>query len=221
MSIRPTQVSTDIHDYILKHFSAEDEFLNQLLLDAEKYDIPNIHIAADQGRFLQFILKTINAKNVLEVGSLAGYSAIIMARALQEGGTVTALELNPDYADFIRKKASDAGLKDKIKVIVGDAKTILRSFQPDHKFDLAFVDADKLAYSEYLDLIEPKLRIGGIIAVDNALGFGEIAKEFPDDSKLDEVKAIQRFNEALSKNDNFLSCLVPVGDGMAMGVKIK
>ncbi len=220
MSRTPTAVTEEIFDYILSHYSAEDDFLKQLLADADKYEIPPICISPEQGRFLQFMLKSINAKYVLEIGSLAGYSAIMMARALPQDGKLIAVEINPDYSDFIRMKAYEAGLQNIIEVVNADARDFLAGYKPDFEFDFAFVDADKLAYTYYFETLAPLLRKGGIFSADNALGFGEIAREVPLDNDIEEVKAIQQLNKALSEHPGFESCLVPVGDGMAMGVKL-
>jgi predicted O-methyltransferase YrrM len=150
MSSRPTLVTEEIFDYLLHNFSAEDEFLAKLKVDASLEKIPEICISAEQGRFLEFYLKSINAKYVLEIGSLAGYSAITMARALPEGGKVIALEIFKKNADFIRNKVKEAGLEDKIEVINEDAAKFLKNYKPDFEFDFVFIDADKKNYSNYI-----------------------------------------------------------------------
>ncbi len=219
MSSRPTLVTEEIFDYLLHNFSAEDEFLAKLKVDASLEKIPEICISAEQGRFLEFYLKSINAKYVLEIGSLAGYSAITMARALPEGGKVIALEIFKKNADFIRNKVKEAGLEDKIEVINEDAAKFLKNYKPDFEFDFVFIDADKKNYSNYMEMTYPLLRKGGVICGDNALGFGHIAEKDPK-SEPGNVKAIQAFNQNMKNHKGLFTTLVTMGDGMCMGIKL-
>jgi len=219
MSSRPTLVTEEIFDYLLHNFSAEDEFLAKLKVDASLEKIPEICISAEQGRFLEFYLKSINAKYVLEIGSLAGYSAITMARALPEGGKVIALEIFKKNAYFIRNKVKEAGLEDKIEVINEDAAKFLKNYKPDFEFDFVFIDADKKNYSNYMEMTYPLLRKGGVICGDNALGFGHIAEKDPK-SEPGNVKAIQTFNQNMKNHKGLFTTLVTMGDGMCMGIKL-
>lgn len=218
MSAYPTIISQDIFDYLLKNFSSEDDFLRNLKQDAIAEKIPEICISAEQGKFLQFFLKSINAKYVLEIGSLFGYSAITMARALPEDGKLIALEVSEKHANFIRQAVKKAGLEHKIQVECADALSFLQTYKPEFNFDFVFIDADKKNYSNYLDLTYPMLRKGGIVAGDNALGFGKIADENPKNEP-GNVKAIQAFNQKMKEHNNLFTCLVTMGDGMCMGIK--
>ncbi|OGU38531.1 MAG: hypothetical protein A2X61_08055 [Ignavibacteria bacterium GWB2_35_12] len=214
-----TEITEEIYSYINDKFAKEDLFLKKLQSEALSLGFPDISISAQQVSFLGFILKTINAKYVLEIGSLAGYSAIAMARELQLDGKLITIEIDEERADFIRKKAVEAGLGNIIEVINADAIEFLRDYKPEFKFDLVFVDADKQGYVDYLNYAITLLRKGGIFAADNALAFGEIAK-----SKLDEreseVLAVRDFNDALASNPYLKTCLVTIGDGLAMAVKL-
>ncbi|TNE35284.1 O-methyltransferase [bacterium] len=219
MSSSPTQVTEEIYQYLRKNFSSEDDFLKNLKKEANEAGIPEICISEEQGKFLQVLLKSIRAKYVLEIGSLAGYSAITMARALPEDGKLVAVEISSKNAEFIEQKALDAGLSHKIEVVNADAKDFLGGWQPDFKLDFVFVDADKKGYKTYFELCTPLIRKGGIFAADNALGFGHIAEENPK-SEPGNVKAIQDLNQTLKNSPLYESCLVTVGDGMAMGLKL-
>lgn len=219
MSSSPTQVTEEIYQYLRKNFSSEDDFLRQLKQEAKEAGIPEICISEEQGKFLQFFLKSINAKYVLEIGSLAGYSAITMARALPEDGKLIAVEIFDKNARFIEKMAEKAGLADKIEVINADAKDFLADWKPEFELDFVFVDADKKGYKTYFELTTPHIRKGGVFAADNALGFGHIAEPNPK-SEPGNVKAIQEMNQILKNSPLYDSCLVTVGDGMAMGIKL-
>lgn len=219
MSSRPTEITSDIYNYLLNNFSAEDKLLAELKKDASKQGIPEICISAEQGRFLQFYLKSINAKYVLEIGSLAGYSAIVMARALPKDGKLIAVEINPKNAEFIKLQAEKAGLSDVIEVINADAQCFVKEFKPGFELDFVFIDADKRAYHKYFDYTSPLLRKGGVICADNALAFGMIAQEDPE-SEPKNVNALKRYNEKVVKDSNFFTTLVTMGDGMAMSIKL-
>jgi predicted O-methyltransferase YrrM len=219
MSQMPTVVTPEIHKYLNERFSGEDEFLRKLREDAEKVGIPPIHINQEQGKFLQVFLKAMNAKYVLEFGSLAGYSAITFARAIQDGGKVVCLEINPRNADFVKNKAKEAGLEDKIEVITCDAQKFIKDYKPDMEFDFVFIDADKGGYVKYMNHSLPLLRKGGVLCADNALAFGKIITDDSEEERKN-VAAIRRFNEEFNSKEELFTTLVTMGDGMAMGYKI-
>lgn len=219
MSSRPTFITDEIFNYLCENFSAEDTTLENLKKEAIAYGIPEICISPEQGKFLQFFLRSINAKYVLEIGSLFGYSAIIMAEALPDDGKVICLEIFKKNADFITEQVAKLGLSHKIEVITMDAVKFLQDFKPDYELDFVFIDADKKAYSKYMELSTPLLRKGGILCADNALAFGHIAEPNPKNEP-GNVKAIQQYNQNLISNPKYFSCLVTMGDGMAMGYKL-
>ena len=219
MSSRPTEITNEIYSYLLNNFSAEDEFLKNLKKEATEAGIPEICISPEQGNFLQFYLKSINAKYVLEIGSLAGYSAIVMARALPKDGKLIAVELNPRNAEFIKNQVEKAGLSNIIEVVNQDAQKFVKEFKPDFELDFVFIDADKKAYHKYFEHTSQILRKGGVICADNALAFGMIAQEDPE-SEPKNVNALKRYNQMVKDNKNFFTTLVTMGDGMAMSVKL-
>lgn len=220
MSVQPTLISREISEYILTKFSCEDEFLEQLRTDAKENGIPEICISPEQGLFLQFLIKASNVKRILEIGSLAGYSAITMARALPDEGKLTALEIELEYAHFIRRKVHEAGLDNKIDVINANALNYIDSIKASgEQFDLIFLDADKRNYIEYFEQCTPLLSKGGIFAADNAFAFGELLSEVHGRDN-EEVEAISMFNDYVRSQKNFMSCILPVGDGMILAVKL-
>jgi predicted O-methyltransferase YrrM len=215
----PTLMNEKIAEYASKLFSAEDDFLKELLQEAQKAGIPPISIGGQQAAFLQTFLRAMQARSILEIGSLAGYSAIVMARVLPPDGHIYCLEINAEYAEFIRKQAQKASLQDKITVLQGPATQTLQALTLPNPLDFVFIDADKPSYKEYLELITPMLRPGGVIAGDNALAWGWVADQNPD-FEPENVKGIQEFNAALAGHPAYMpACLVPIGDGMAMAVR--
>lgn len=218
MSDKTTPITNELENYLKSNFSADDEFLNQLKLDAKNHDMPDIYISSVQAKFMQFLLKLMNAKYILEIGTLGGYSAITMARALPEDGKVITIELFEKHADFAKKKIKEAGLDNKIEVINQRGMEFLNSFRPTFELDFVFVDADKDKYWRYLELTTPLIRKGGVFAADNAFAFGFLLDTAPERSP-EDVKSIKSFNEHFKNHEAYETTLVPIGDGLIMGIK--
>ncbi len=214
-----TSVTPAIAEYLIATFGAEDEFLSSLRREALEQDIPEIHISPEQGKFLQFQLRALSAQRVIEVGSLAGYSALKMAAALPEGGVIHCLELNLDYCDFIRRKAHQCGLSHKVQVHHGPALESLEALQESAPFDFAFIDADKPNYLNYFNTLLPMMRVGSVLCADNTLAWGEIANP-ETEFEPHNVRALQEYNRVVSSHPQVLSTLVPLGDGMTLSLKL-
>lgn len=220
MATSSTVLTEQLNNYIVELFSAEDEFLRTLLREARDRDIPAISIASEQTSFLQVYLKSMGAKKVLEIGSLAGYSAITMARALPTDGKLIACELNSDFCDFIERKLREADLQHVVEVRRGPALETVKTFNESDfgTFDAIFIDADKPNYGNYLHYAVKLLRIGGVVIGDNALAWGQVADE-TSTFEVNNVKGIRAFNKSMSTHPQLQSTLVPLGDGMVIGVK--
>lgn len=219
MATSSTVLTEELNKYVVEHFSAEDDFLRDLVTDSLAAGIPPISIAPEQTAFLQILLRGIGARRVLEIGSLAGYSAIAMARALPADGELIACEIEPAYAAFIERKAHEAGLAGVIRVLQGPAILSIATLEQEPRLDAVFIDADKINYSRYLDLVLPMLRVGGFIIGDNALAWGHVADAEPD-FEPHNVIAIREFNDRMSSHPQLQSALVPLGDGMVIGIKL-
>ncbi|HRP02011.1 MAG TPA: O-methyltransferase [Candidatus Kapabacteria bacterium] len=219
MSNHHTPVTEDLDNYLNINFSNEDDFLMQLRQEAIAEGIPAINIAPAQARLLQLLIKSIKAKNILEIGTLAGYSSISMARALELNGSLTTVEFEFKHALFAQKKIKEAGLDNIIQVQNSDGKEFLKEFRPNYEFDLIFVDADKPSYKNYLDLATPLLRQGGLFIADNAFAFGYLTNEAPP-KETREIKSMQQFNQYFKNHPQYFTSIIPSGDGMIIGVKI-
>lgn len=216
MSLKSTPVTEEIDLYLRKYFSSEDEFLYNLRMEAKSVGMPEITISPVQGLFLQMLLKSINARKVLEIGSLGGYSAITMAKALPDDGIIYAVEINKTYCDFINQKTKESGLSNKINIINSSGEDFLKNLSKDEMFDFVFLDADKSGYINYVMLSTTHLRKGGIIAADNALAMGKISDKSEDLNAI----AIHNFNLFMINNQDFFTSLVPIGDGLTLGLKL-
>lgn len=215
MSDSPTLVTEDHFKYITERTRPEDAFLRELKIEARKAGIPPINVSWHQASLMQILLKLIGAKTVIEVGTLAGYSAIAMARALPKGGKVHTIEYLPKHADFARAWAAKSDVADRVEVHVGAGVDVLPKFKAGSA-DACFLDADKVSYPKYLDACLKIVRKGGLFMVDNAFAFGELFAKKPEDR---ETPAIKAFNDYMATKKELHGLILPVGDGMWCAVK--
>ncbi|MGH7163447.1 MAG: O-methyltransferase, partial [Planctomycetota bacterium] len=173
MSERSTPVGEQHFRYLAARTLAEDEFLRALRRAAAGARIPAIHVAPEQASFMQILLRLRGAHDVVEVGTLAGYSAIWMARALPPGGRVRTIELNPAFADFAEGWIAKSDVAGRVELHRGPGREVLRGFAA-ASADAAFLDADKPSYPAYLEESLRILRPGGLVLVDNAFAFGQL-----------------------------------------------
>jgi len=209
-------VITDAHfAYIAERTQRDDAFLTDLKREAAARDIPAIWISPEQASFMQVLLMAAKAREVVEVGTLAGYSAISMARALPPGGRVRTIEIEPKHADFAESWVRRSEVADRVEVHRGDGREVLRGFASDSA-DAAFIDADKPGYETYLRESLRIVRRGGLVLVDNALAFGHVLDQASDDAS---VRAIQAVNEVIAREPRLRGVLVPIGDGLWVCVR--
>lgn len=216
MSTSSTLVSADHFAYLAQRTRGDDAFLHELKSAARAAGIPPIWIAPEQASFMQILLRAAGARAVIEVGTLAGYAAIQMARALPPGGRVDTIELSKAHADFARTWISRSDVRDRVVVHEGRGADVLPTFEAD-SFDAAFLDADKTSYPIYLAEALRIVRRGGLILVDNAFAFGQLFDTLPRDR---EVAAVRAFNDLMARESRLHAVIVPIGDGLWVGVKL-
>lgn len=201
-------------DYIAGLFSAEDELLAALREEADRTGLPPIAISTDEGRLLQVLLTAVGARRVLEVGTLGGYSAICMARALPPGSRLLTIEIEDKHASFARRYIERAGFTDRVEVRVGRALDLLPALDGE-RFDAVFLDADKEPLPTYFEWALRLVRPGGLIIGDNALWGGRVY----DDADTDErTRGVREFNRRMASDPRVLSIIVPTHDGVAVAV---
>lgn len=210
MSEESDAVSQGLMDYVRAHAPAEDPFLASLRAAAHEAGLPRISIAPEQGRFMQLVLQLARARDVVEVGTLGGYSAITMAMALPPEGRVRTVEFEPKHADFAEAWVARSSVAGKVTVHRGAGRDVLPTFA-DRSADAAFLDADKVNYGHYLSECLRILRPGGLLMVDNAFAFGELLDA---SSQEDSVVAIRQFNERVHQEPRLSGMIVPYGDGL-------
>jgi caffeoyl-CoA O-methyltransferase len=173
--------------------------------------IPAIQVGPSDGKLIALVLRLARATKVVEVGTLVGYSAIHMARALGAGGRLWSIEYEPRHAEVARANLAAAGVADRVSVLVGAGRDVLPTLAPHAPFDAVFIDADKVNYDFYGEWAIAHLRTGGVVIGDNAYLFGELL----DDS--DRGRAMRRFHELVAESCD--SVCAPTPDGLVIGIK--
>jgi caffeoyl-CoA O-methyltransferase len=200
--------------YVTETFVDEDAILQSIQAEAARNELPAISIRAFEGRLLQMLVHIAGAKQIVEIGTLAGYSGVWLARALPATGKLYTIEKSSKHAAIARDNFARAGLNSRIELLEGDAQDLLAKLSPRNPFDMVFIDADRPHYQDYLDWAAENLRPGGLVAAHNAFRSGRVlAPENEDD------RFVQDFNKALAKDSRFEAFVIAVGDGLAVGVR--
>lgn len=210
MSEQTEPMSRALRDYVAAHAAPDDRFLTDLRAAARAAGLPSIAIAAEQASFMQVLLRLMGAREVVEVGTLGGYSAIAMARALPPEGRVRTIEVEPAHADFAEDWVARSDVAGRVEVHRGAGADVLPTFAAGSA-DAAFLDADKVSYATYLRECLRIVRPGGAILVDNAFAFGHLLEPSNEEAS---VRAIRAFNETVAGHDALEGVIVPLGDGL-------
>ena len=202
-------------------FAPEDEGLKGALVAAKEAGLPEIQISALQGKFLQLLATLCHAKKILEIGSLAGYSGIWLARALPADGRFITLEINPKHAEVVRHSYAQAGIADRAEVRVGNALETLPTLITEAPFDVVFIDADKPAYPQYLEWALKLTRPGSLIVADNCIRGGDALQD-PTQVKDAFLVGIAEYNKRITNDPRLLSLALAMDDeyedGFALSV---
>jgi len=204
-----------IEKYTAAFSSEEDEVLKALNRETHlKVMLPQMLSGHIQGNFLKMISYMLQPKNILEIGTFTGYSAICLAQGLKTDGKLYTIDINAELEDICRKYFKMAKIEDKIDYKIGNAINIIP--QIDKKFDLVFIDADKLNYSNYYDLVFDKVTPGGYIIADNILWSGKVVE----DNKSKDTTALHAYNEKVNKDERVENYLIPIRDGLMVARKL-
>ncbi len=201
----------EILDWVARVHAPHDAALARAFDAPEKHDMPAIQLGPSEGKTLELLLKLAGARRVVEIGTLAGYSAIRAARALPAEGHVHSVEFDPKHARVARENVAAAGLAGRITVHEGRALDVLPGLVPFGPFDAVFIDADKANYDRYGRWAAGNTRPGGLLVGDNAFLFGRLLEDSP------EAAAMRRFHE--EARENFDTVCLPTPDGMLLGVR--
>ena len=205
-----------ISSYITELFAQEDPELLAIRTTALELGLPDIGISPEEGRFLALLVQAIQARLVIEIGTLAGYSTAWMARALQPGGRLISLDKSAKHAAVARANMLRLGLDDRVEIRQGEASQLMERLNDLAPFDMVFIDAEKSGYPAYYNWAVSNLRPGGLVAAHNALWGGSVAAEHSGEA-IDQIKA---FNRMVAADVRVISSIYPAGDGTLVAVKI-
>lgn len=204
-------LDTEIEEYVQVHTTSESELLQKLNRETNaKILMPRMLSGHLQGRALSMFSKMISPKNILEIGTYTGYSAICLAEGLKEGGKLYTIDINEELEEMVRRYLKEAGIADKTEYIIGNALEVIPTLN--QTFDLVFIDADKENYLNYFELIFEKVNTGGFIIADNVLWSGKVL-ESPEQQDKD-TKAITAFNNVIQNDARVDNVLFPIRDGL-------
>lgn len=205
---------TDLLDeYILRHIDEEGDYLKALYRDTHvKLLRPRMASGHLQGRLLKMFVRMIRPRNILEIGTYSGYSALCMAEGLEKEGRLYTFEINDEQEDFTRPWLENSPYASQIEFIIGDALQLVP--QMDVMFDLAFVDGDKRRYLDYYEMVLPRMNHGGYIIADNTLWDGHVLEALRRNDA--QTKGIMEFNDRIATDDRVEKVILPLRDGLTL-----
>lgn len=202
-----------IDEYILRHIDDEGDYLKALYRDTHvKLLRPRMVSGHLQGRILKMFVRMVQPKQILEIGTYSGYSALCMAEGLMEGSLLHTFEINDEQEDFTRSWLENSAYADKIKFYIGDALELVPEM--DVTFDMAFVDGDKRKYLEYYEMVLSKLSTGGYMIADNTLWDGHVL-ETPRSNDYQTI-GIKQFNDFVATDNRVEKVILPLRDGLTI-----
>ena len=216
MTPRSFLLSPDLADYVRACSEAPDDVAADLLAEtaalAERGEAPaTFQIAPEQGAFMQLLTRALGVRQAIEIGTFTGFSALCIARGLPEDGSLICLDRSQEWTSVARRYWARAGVDDRIDLRLGDALPTLRALPEDETFDLAFVDADKTGYPDYVDELYGRMTPSGVVLLDNTLRSGNVLHPESDDDR-----ALVALNATLALDPRWETVLLPVADGLTM-----
>jgi caffeoyl-CoA O-methyltransferase len=216
MTPRSFLLTPELAEYVRASSERPDDVARDLIAEtaalAERGEgSPTFQIAPEQGAFMQLLTAALGARRAIEIGTWTGFSALCIARGLPADGSLLCLDVSAEWPAVGRRYWDRAGVGDRIEVRVGDAHQTLRSLPAVATFDLAFVDADKAGYADYVEQLHPRMRPGGVVLLDNTLWAGRVL-----DPQDEDDHALAELNAALARDPRWETVLLPLGDGLTM-----
>lgn len=208
--------------YIRRLFAAEDAPLTAISGNTPD-DMKQMQMGADEAKLLHLFASMIGAKTIVEIGTLGGYSAVWMARALPADGHLYTIDQSEERRPQILENLASCGVAERVTLLTGRAEDVLKTLSEKGPFDMVVIDADKISYDAYLDWAEANVRSGGLIIGDNSLLFGAVYEDdpnrWPERVKAASHAAMRKFNERLANSENYISMLLPTAEGMTVAMK--
>ena len=201
-----------LHDYVLDNTTAGDAVDASLsAATRELGGVARMQVARDQGAFLSMLVSAVRPRLAVEVGTFTGTSSLAIARALPDGGRLLCCDVSEEWTAIARRHWEEAGVSDRIDLVIAQAIQTLRALADDTQVDFAFIDADKTGYLAYYEELVPRLSDHGLLVVDNVLWSGRVLDAGADDA---DTVALRAFNDHVIADDRVTSVLLSVGDGV-------
>jgi caffeoyl-CoA O-methyltransferase len=216
MTPRSFLLTPELSDYVRASSEPPDDVAADLLAEtaalAERGEVPpTFQIAQEQGTFMTVLTRALGVRRAIEIGTFTGFSALCVARGLAPDGRLTCLDVSEQYTAVARRYWERAEVADRIELRLGDAHETLRALPAEPTFDLAFVDADKAGYADYVEQLHPRMADNGVVLLDNTLRAGRVLSPESDDDR-----AVVELNAALVGDPRWETVLLPVADGLTM-----
>jgi caffeoyl-CoA O-methyltransferase len=210
MALLKAQVTQETVDYLARH-AGQDDVLARI--ERETLEMPQAAMATppDEGALLTMLVRLMKAERALEVGTFVGYGAISIARGLPQPGRLTCLELDDRFAAMAQENLKDAGVDDRVEIVVGPAAESLAAMPEEPTYDFVFLDADKTSYPEYYELIVPRLKPNGLLVVDNVLLGGGVI-----DPQSERERIVADLNDRITHDERVDSVMIFVADGVTL-----
>ncbi|MFX0594133.1 O-methyltransferase [Melissospora conviva] len=213
MSLKTLGLSDELHNYVVAHSAPISDLMRELAEETRRL-LPadaDMQVAPEQATFLTFLTRMLGARNAVEIGTFTGLSSLAIATALPDDGKLTCFDVSTEYTDVARRYWTRAGLDNRIELRIGPARETLPGLPDEPYLDLAFIDADKVGYPAYWAELVPRMRPGGVIAVDNVLRNGAVL-----DPRSDADRAIAAFNTQVLADDRVDVVMLPLADGVTL-----
>ena len=200
-------------DYVLAHTEAPDEVMAALIAETAALPNSNMQIAPDQAAFMSLLPRAVNATRAIEIGTFTGLSALAIARALPEDGSLLCCDVSAEWTSIGRRYWEQAGVADRIEVRIGPAAQTLAALPEEPTYDFAFVDADKTGYAGYVESLYPRMQTNALVLLDNTLRGGRVLGG--SDLSADD-EAVIALNDALVADQRWETVLLPIADGLTL-----
>ncbi|MBQ0991746.1 O-methyltransferase [Micromonospora sp. PSH03] len=213
MTTKSIPLTNELHAYLVAHGSPPDEIILDLAEETRSVlpEHATMQVAPEQAAFLTFLTRLLDVRQAVEVGTFTGLSSLAIARGLPKGGRLTCFDISEEFTGIARRYWARAGVQDLIDLRIGPAADGLRELPHERHLDFAFIDADKTGYPIYWAELVPRMRPGGVIAVDNVLRGGRVIA--PQDAN---DRAIAAFNDEVLADVRVDPVMLPIADGLTL-----
>jgi caffeoyl-CoA O-methyltransferase len=206
--------------FVQKTFQPEDALLEEIRLRAEEAGLPDIHVHPMDGLHLEVLARAVQAKKIVEIGTLGGYSGVRLLRGAGSAAYLHTFEIHDRNAAVAAETFHRCGCSAQVTIHLGPALEKLSEIEAEAPFDIVFIDADKGNYPFYLKWAARNLRVGGLVIADNTFAFGKLGAQVgPTEVKAESVLALEEFNRQIATSGEFLATILPTGEGLTLGVK--